>query len=289
MTRLLKEPLLHFIVLGAALFGLFNLVNQKGAEQPAKIVISVGQVANLADGFARTWNRLPSQDELRGLLEDHIRAEVYYREAKALGLDRDDAVVRRRLRQKLEFLTEDMVAEPTEAELQTFLTANAERFKSDDRFTFTHVFLSDARRDGLEPDAAAIATKLSTAHAEADLGELGDNFLLGYEFRDVPRSSITQTFGDEFVAKLSKLELGRWEGPLASGYGMHFVRISDHVQGGLMQLDSVRTVVRREWMNERRLQAEADLYRALRERYQVVVEEPPAERAIDAKVSGVSQ
>jgi hypothetical protein len=195
MTRLLKEPLLHFIVLGAALFSLFNLVNQKRAEQPAKIVISVGQVANLADGFARTWNRLPSQDELRGLLEDHIREEVYYREAKALGLDRDDTVVRRRLRQKLEFLAEDMVVEPTDAELQTFLTANAERFKSDDRFTFTHVFLSDERREGRESDAAAIAAKLSTAHAEADLVELGDNFLLGYEFRDVPRSSITQTFG----------------------------------------------------------------------------------------------
>jgi hypothetical protein len=108
VTRLLKEPLLHFLVLGAALFGLFGLVSNKDGEQVATIVVSAARIENLANGFARTWQRPPSAEELRGLIDDHIRDEVFYREGKALGLDRDDIVIRRRLRQKLEFVAEDM-------------------------------------------------------------------------------------------------------------------------------------------------------------------------------------
>ena len=111
MKRLLTEPLLHFLVLGAALFGLFNLVGKKETEQPAAIVVSAARIENLANGFARTWQRPPTTQELRGLIDDHVRDEVFYREGKALGLDRDDIVIRRRLRQKMEFMAEDMGAE----------------------------------------------------------------------------------------------------------------------------------------------------------------------------------
>ena len=109
MRSLLREPLLHFLVIGAALFGLYGLVGKKEAE-PAKIVVSAERVANLADRFARTWRRPPTQEELDGLVEDDIRDEVLYREGRAAGLDRDDAVIRRRVRQKMEFLAEDMAA-----------------------------------------------------------------------------------------------------------------------------------------------------------------------------------
>ena len=159
MTRLLKEPLLHFLVLGAALFGLFSLVGSKEAE-PAKIVVSAARIENLANGFARTWQRPPSAEELRGLVEDYIRDEVFYREGKALGLDRDDIVIRRRLRQKLEFVAEDMaVAEPSDEQLAAYLTSNAERFRSEDRLTFNHVYLSVARRDALQRDAESVAAQ----------------------------------------------------------------------------------------------------------------------------------
>jgi hypothetical protein len=146
MKRLLTEPLLHFLVLGAALFGLFGLVGKKDAEQPAKIVVSGASIENLANNFARTWQRPPSADELRGLVDDYIHDEVFYREGKILGLDRDDIIIRRRLRQKLEFMAEDMsVAEPTDEQLAAYMAANSERFRSEDRVTFSHVYLSAAR------------------------------------------------------------------------------------------------------------------------------------------------
>ena len=148
IVRLLREPLLQFLALGAMLFAVYGLAGKRSAETPEKIVVSASRVANLGDGFARTWRRPPSPQELQGLIEDYIRDEVFYREGKAAGLDRDDAVIRRRVRQKMEFLVEDMsVPEPSEEQLATFLASNPERFRAEDHFTFHHVFLSnDAAR-----------------------------------------------------------------------------------------------------------------------------------------------
>ncbi|MGA8751355.1 MAG: peptidylprolyl isomerase, partial [Pseudolabrys sp.] len=238
----------------------------------------------------RTWQRPPSAEELRGLVDDYIRDEVFYREGKALGLDRDDIVIRRRLRQKMEFVAEDMgVAEPSDDQLRAYLTSNAERFKSEDRVTFSHIYLSASRGDALKSDAPAIAAKLASITTAPDASELGDRFLLGEEFRTLPRSEAAHTFGDRFADQLFNLDQGRWQGPIASNYGLHFVRVSERERGGLLPLDDVRSTVRREWMYARRLEAEGSLYRTLRERYQIVVEAPPAEGPPSKKISADSQ
>jgi hypothetical protein len=279
VKRLLKEPLLHFLILGAALFGLFSLVGKQEAE-PAKILVSTARIANLADGFARTRQRPPSVEELRGLIDDYIRDEVFYREGKAIGLDRDDIVVRRRVRQKMEFMAEDMaVAEPNDEQLTEYLTANAERFRSEDRLTFRHVYLSAARSGALERDAGLVAAKLAGVGEETDAAALGDRFLLGDEFQAIARSEIVRTFGERFAEQLFILAQGRWQGPVSSSFGMHFVHVSERTQGNPLPLDSVRVAVRREWMNARRLDAEANFYRNLHARYQIEVEALPAERA----------
>jgi hypothetical protein len=279
VKRLLKEPLVHFLVLGAALFGLFHLVGQKDAE-PAKIVVSVARIENLANSFARIRHRPPNGEELRGLIDDYIRDEVFYREGKAAGLDRDDTVVRRRLRQKMEFMAEDVAAvEPTDGQLTAYLSANAEQFRSEDRLTFRHVYLSGARRDASDGDVKSVALKLADMNAEADVAGLGDPFQLGDEFRDMTRGDVARAFGDRFAEQLFKLEQGRWRGPVVSSYGTHFVRVSAYTQGNVPPLDSVRAAVRREWMNARRRESEANLYRTLRARYQVEVEAPPVAQA----------
>ena len=129
MASLLREPLLHFLAIGAALYGLYGFVGRKEADAPGKIVISAERVANLADKFARTWRRPPAEEELQGLVEDHIRDEVFYREGRAAGLDRDDAVIRRRVRQKMEFLAEEMVAaEASEEQLAAYLASTLSVF-----------------------------------------------------------------------------------------------------------------------------------------------------------------
>jgi len=280
---LLREPLLHFLVLGAALFGLYGLVGKKEAEAPAKIVISAERVANVADRFARTWRRPPTQQELHRLVEDEIRDEVFYREGKAAGLDRDDFLIRRRVRQKMEFLAEDMAAaEATEEQLAAYLASNPERFRTDDRLTFRHVFLSASRRgEALEGDAKQIAATLVSTSGTADA--IGDPFLLGETFRQMPQGEIARTFGEDFATQLAAVEPGRWQGPIPSSFGTHFVFIDERTPGGLPILGTVREAVQREWLSARRVEAEQKFYRTLRDRYEIVVERPSRAAASEAK------
>jgi hypothetical protein len=275
---LLREPLLQFLVLGAALFGFFHLVDKKKAEAPEKIVISSARIANLADGFSRTWRRPPSNEELQGLVDDYIRDEVFYREGRAAGLDRDDVIIRRRVRQKMEFFAEDMSAqEPSEAQLTAYLESNPERFRTEDRITFRQIFLSATRRAGaIDDDSKHLTDVLAHADATVDATALGDAFLLGEEFQAVSQSEVAGIFGGGFAKRVSAMEQGRWQGPVASSFGQHFVYIGERTPGGLPPLDAIREAVRREWSNARRLEAEQKLYASLRERYEIVVESPPA-------------
>jgi hypothetical protein len=278
---LLREPLFQFLVLGAALFGLFHLVNGRKAEAPARIVVSSARIANLADGFARTWQRPPGAAELQGLVDDYVRDEVFYREGRAAGLDRDDVIIRRRVRQKMEFSAEDAsVPEPSEQQLAAYLEANPERFRTEDHLSFHQVFLSTTRRAAtIDRDSRQVANALAGADAAMDAAALGDPFLLGDEFQVVSPSEMASVFGDGFAKRLSTIEAGRWQGPISSSFGQHFVYISERIPGGMPPLDAVREAVRREWSNAQRLEAEQKLYASLREHYEIVVEMPPAESA----------
>jgi hypothetical protein len=268
--------LLHFLVLGATLFGLFGMIAKKDAEAPTKVVVSASSVANLADRFARTWRRRPTEQELQDLVEDYIRDEVFYREGRAAGLDREDPVIRRRVRQKMEFLAEDAAAaEPSDEQLAAYLASNSERFRTEDRLTFHQVFLSATRRGStLDGDAMQIAKTLARTSAPMDAAGIGDPFLLGEEFRAMSQSDVARTFGEEFAKRLSAVEPGRWQGPIPSSFGAHFVFVDERAKGSLPSLEAVRDAVQREWQNARRIEAEEKLYRTLRERYHVVVEAP---------------
>jgi hypothetical protein len=281
IARLLREPLLQFLALGAMLFALYGFAGKRGAEAPEKIVVSASRIANLGDGFARTWRRPPSEQELQGLIEDYIRDEVFYREGRAAGLDRDDVIIRRRVRQKMEFLAEDMsVPEPSDEQLAAYLASNPERFRTEDQMTFHQVFLSATRRPNtIESDSKQVASVLARADSAVDATVLGDPFLLGEEFRDVSPSKLTSILGEDFSKRIAAMETGRWQGPITSGFGQHFVFISERISGGSPLLDVIRPAVRREWANAQRLEAERKLYASLRERYEIVVEAPRAKAA----------
>jgi hypothetical protein len=278
VKRLLREPLLHFLLLGAGLFVAYGLRPHPGRDEAAgRIVVTQGQIENLADGFARAWQRPPTSEELAGLIRDHVREEVYCREAIALGLDKDDSVIRRRLRQKLQFVSDDIAAqaEPTDAELNAYLQARPDAFRSEPRFTFRQVYL-DPERHGtrLAHDAAELLEPLRGAGGRADLSTLGDPFLLESSFTSAPASELVRQFGAAFVSDLSKLPLGEWLGPLRSGYGAHLVFVSERTQARLPELAAVRGAVRREWENARRQDANERFYQALLKRYQVTIEQP---------------
>lgn len=280
--RLLREPLLQFLLLGAALFGLYNLAGRKHTEAPAKIVISSARIANLADGFARTWQRQPGKEELQGLIDDYIRDEVFYREGRTAGLDRDDVIIRRRVRQKMEFLAEDISApDPSEAQLAAYLASNPERFRTADRLTFVHVFISASRHAGaIDGGIKEVAAVLASTDAVPDTTTLGDPFLLGEEFQAGSQTDIARIFGDSFARQIFSVEQGHWQGPIASSFGQHFAIISERKKGSLPPLDAITQEVTREWANARRLEAEQKLYASLRKRYEIVIEAQPAKAAL---------
>ena len=236
------------------------------------IVVQVGDIERLILTWERTRNRPPSDEELRGLIDEHVREEVYYREALAMGLDRDDLIVRRRLRQKMEFLSEALAdfREPTEAEIETYRTEEPDAFRLPDRYTLEHVFV----REGDDRDAALARAKellnaFGSEEASSESSVLGDHTALPSEFSNVTERDLELQLGPKFVAELAELSTGEWVGPVDSSYGIHLVHIREKSLGRLPELEEIREDVKRGWLSERRRETTERFYQALRERYTV--------------------
>jgi hypothetical protein len=255
---------------------LFDVVGEPAEERPARIVVAPAKIDQLTELFERTWQRRPTAAELDGLIEEYIKEEILYREALALGLERDDAVIRQRLRQKMEFLGEDATeqAAPTEAELMAFLTEHQTRFQAPPRVSFAQVYLSPDRRGReIERDAERLLAALTTGETAA--AEAGDP-LLEPEFEDLASADVVRLFGQPFAARLAALPIGSWSGPVPSPYGLHLVLVRERRPGGVPQLDEIRDAVALEWRAARRQAAADAFYADLRARYEVTVEHPAA-------------
>jgi PPIC-type PPIASE domain len=279
LRAIAREPLLHFLLLGAALFlldGWFKPATISVAQ--TQIVVSEARVRNLTLNFVRTWQRPPTREEFNGLVEAHIREEVMVREALALGLDRDDAIIRRRLQQKLAFVSggEATLATPTDEQLEAYLKANADAFRLPPRATFVQVYLDPAKRKGtLDRDAARLLETLNRAGGPREAASLGDRLLLlEPRYEDIPQLEVARQFGADFAAELVKQPIGRWVGPLTSGYGLHLVRVERHWSGGAPALADVRPLVEREWLNVSREELARAFYEGLRAKYAITVQMP---------------
>jgi hypothetical protein len=275
----LREPLLHFVLLGLGLFLLHAAVGGPAIGKGETIVISRGRIEQLTIGFARMHQRAPDPSELDGLVDDAIKEEIYSREAKALGLDRDDTIIRRRLRQKLEFVSEDVtpIAEPSDAELQAYLQAHPETFRAERRYGLTHVYLDPTVHGArLAQDGQALLTELRRAGPSAEISARGDASLLPQHVEKMAAGELSRVFGSKFESALQELPLGQWSGPVASGYGLHLVLLQEREEEHTAPLPEVRAEVRREWIDAQHAQANARYYAELRARYAVTVERAPS-------------
>jgi hypothetical protein len=262
VRRILREPLLHFLLLGLAVFAYYGRVAPDD-DGKRRIVVSQAEVDLLATQFQGTWNRPPSPVELNGLVDSYVRDEILYREGVALGLDRDDAVVKRRVRQKLDVLFEESIAQnpATDADLQSYLDANPAAFRQPAIVSFDQIYFgSDADAQlRLEQARAALARG-------ADPGTLGQATLLPSRQDAMPLDLVARDFGEEFAGQLANAPVSEWTGPVASGFGAPRHRGRDCL------LADVREVVAREWENERRKRAHATALEKLREQYQVEIQ-----------------
>jgi PPIC-type PPIASE domain len=277
LKRLLREPLVHFLLLGALLF--LGSAWQGGGEGAGsnRIVVTPGVVDHLASGFQRTWRRPPNELELKGLIDEHVKEEIAAREALAMGLDRDDIVIKRRLRQKLEFLLVDdaAAAPPTEAELQAWLARHPEAFRVEPQLSFQQVLLRPERRGAsAAADATKLLARLRAAGPEVATQDLGDASMLPAEAPLQPLREVANAFGQDFAAELLKLAPGQWSGPVESSFGLHLVLVRDRSAGAAADLATVRPLVEREVLAERRKAELQALYERLLAKYAVSIDMP---------------
>jgi hypothetical protein len=291
VKSVLREPLLHFFAIGAALFLYFHWSGGGSGPTSSRIVLTAGQINQLAAGFAKTWQRPPTDVELKGLIDDWVREEIAVREAMAMGLDRDDTVIRRRLRQKLEFVVEDVVAAapPTDQELQAWLAGHTDAFRIEPQLAFRQVYFSrDRRGAAAEPDARALLARLKAAGPGARIDDLGDPIMLPQENELASRGEIARTFGEDFAGRIETLAPGTWAGPVESGYGLHLVLVRERIAGSVPELARVRPAVERDFLSDRRTRQLAAMYERLLAKYKVVIERPEADKAAGGTVKGGS-
>ncbi len=287
LKALWKEPLVHFLLIGAVLFTVFELRQEEVSAAPNRILVDAGQIEQLAARFKRTRLRPPTEIELTALIEGHIREEVYYRQALAMGLDQDDAVLRQRMRMKLEFLLEDLSAQatPSDEQLTRFMQRHADRFREEPRLSFTQVYLNPENHPDIAGDAIKALTRLNNG---APPKTEGDQSLIEQQYLFATQHEITRVFGDSFAQQMVLLEPGGWTGPIYSAYGGHLVRVSAKQEERFPALAEIRKQVKRDYMAERRQELKDITYRKLREGYEIIIEESTGAAAAMSEAAGVA-
>ena len=287
MKKILRDPLLHFLLIGAALFLVFGLIKGPAGNEENRIVITTGDIEYLQANFIRTWQRQPTENELQGLIEDRVRDEIAVREASAMGLDQDDAVIRRRLRMKMELLVEDIanLSSPTDEELQTYLNDHMDSFRQEPQVSFKQVYLNSDKRGAEVGEAAGkMLAELAKAGPGADPEIYSDPNMLPNNFPLNYISDFEKLFGGSFATDLLQIEPGKWAGPVRSSYGLHLVFVWERIAGRDPELAEVRDEVEREWTAQRRREFKEETYKKLRERYTIVIEEQKSQTD-DNKIS----
>jgi hypothetical protein len=269
--RLLKEPLLHFAVLGGLMFAAYSVlgtVQQESEPQPV-IRMTAADAEWLKSMWARQWRLPPTDEEFSGLIADHLKEEVLSREARTLELDVNDTVVRRRLAQKMAFLLEDTIrtAQPTDAELRTLYEMRPDLVRRPARVSFTQVFFRSGHGDGR---ARASLAALSDAAVAPD-GQ-GDRLLLGDTFADQDEQALTTLFGASFARTVLTLPVGRWSGPIESAYGLHLVKVTEALPASALPFDEVRPRLAEEWRRERQDTANAEFTKGLLRKYRLNID-----------------
>jgi hypothetical protein len=282
LPRILREPLLHFALLGAMLFVGYGRLAPARADAGA-IVVTGDTIVSIADRFRGTSQRPPSRDELNALIDAYVRDEIFYREGLALALDRDDPVVRNRVKQKMELLSDAaMAAEPSDADLQRYLVEHRADFEIPAAVSFEQIYFDPNRRgERLPSDMRAALAALGSGRAPAS-----DHTLLPARMDRALPSDIVETFGAAFDKSVQALPVGMWSGPIKSSVGYHAVRVTWKGETTLPTLADAHAVVLREWTRAHTVDARERLYKSLRSRYTVSISPIPASLPIATLAGG---
>ena len=290
MKPLWREPLVHFLLIGAALFGVYSLT-PAGSVTPAtrEIRLSYDELGQVALLFKSQWRREPTAEEFSRLIEEKVQGEILYREALAMGLDKDDEIVKRRMAQKMQFLAEDVGAarEPTSAQLRAWYEKNSASFAQPPRVSFRHLYFSPDRRGArAREDAAEAFAQLAGQPEDAKIAaSLGDRFMFQDHYRDRAPEFLGKEFGPHFARAVAALPSASWQGPVESGFGWHLVFVDTVISGRVPAFEEIESDVRTAWLREQKTLAWQKAYKEMRARYTVLLPPPPDAASAQASAS----
>jgi peptidyl-prolyl cis-trans isomerase C len=283
LRRCVREPLVQFVLIGAALFAFYRLSHQNAAESSdsRKIALTSEDLDQMTLMWRAQGRPPPTEQEIRSLLDNKIREEVLYREALKLGLDKDDTIVKRRMVQKMDFLAEDLsdLREPSREELKTWFKKNSERFTMPGRVSFRHLYFSSDKHGKQTSNVAAEVLKKISAHS-ANLPEaaaLADPFMFQDHYGDSSFDEVAKTFGPQFARSLFTLTPGSWQGPIESGYGWHLVLVESLTPARVAEFEEIEADVRTQWISAQREEIKRRMYEKMRSRYEIFLPRKPAE------------
>ena len=289
--RWLHEPLLHFLVIGILLFVGYSFVSSRSVkpQSPNRIELTEADLSQLDAAFTAQWLRHPTAQEMGHLIDERIRVEVLYREALALGLDKDDTIVKRRLAQKMEFLAEDVstLREPKIDELKDWFARNSQRFALPSRIWFHHVYFSFDRKGEKASEAAAHAyQQLAGEPVNSPVASrVADPFMFQEYYADCTEDQVAKTFGSKFAKAVFQLPSGSWQGPVESGLGWHLVWVDSMTPPRVPAFEEVESAVKTEWLSEQSAESKRRAFAIMRARYEVVLPDEGAKNSGTAVVT----
>ena len=283
LKRYAREPLVHFILIGAVLFAVYNALHSKesASSDSKKIVLTADDVDQISLMWQAQGRPAPTAEQIESLLDSKIREEVLYHEALALGLDKEDTIVKRRMAQKMDFLAEDLsnLREPTREEVKTWFAKNSERFTMPGRASFRHLYFSFDKHGKQTAEAAAAALKRigGKPSDSLDATTLADSFMFQDYYGDRSFDELAKTFGPGFARALFAQKTGSWQGPIESGYGWHLVFLDSLTPARMPEFEEVETDVKSQWISAQRDDTKRRMYEEMKSRYEIVLSKKPSE------------
>jgi len=281
--KIVQNPITHITLFGfllaVVLLIIFGVPTSN--EDNRRIVITESDVQQLWTSWKRTWQRDPTQQELRTQLQNFVREEVLYREALNRNYDRDDIVIRRSLVRKMDFLAEGQVEgrNLTDDQVKAYFNLRKERYRIPPQISFTHIYFNlDTRGEKIEQSINQVLMQLdNSSPKDIELSDYGDRFMLQSQYSDLTPREIKSQFGEIFTNQLTNLESGRWYGPIQSGYGLHVVYISNKIASRIPEWTEVKSKIYNDMLIEEKIAAKEQFYTEILRQYQIVYEDIPQE------------
>jgi hypothetical protein len=293
LIRLFREPLIQFLLIGACIYGAYALfANPQEDFRDSRVHVDSNRINALISEWESRWKRPPTRTEIDAVIQSYIREDVLYKQAVAMGLNEDDPVTRRRMAQKLEFLTSDLadMVEPSNVELETYFEEHQAVYQQPDLVTFRQVYFNpDKRGEATLNDAENALVQLQAeVTVDASSSELGDSSMIQNAFLTVTEAQISRQMGSEFAQSVMKLEAGQWSGPVLSGYGVHLVYVDEYQAAAATVIDDVKTKVLADWQEQQRENFNLDFLNSLKQRYEIIIDGIPSDRILEKPDGSVS-